>query len=101
MKKVAFYLFVPFLIIFLTFLPLISSLAAGLIAEWNGCRLHEGNPNPCILGGVDIGKKLYTLGVAGWLTLVTLPIGFCLLLIYGIVVIVLAIKRSKGFNKKA
>ncbi|MBC9209690.1 hypothetical protein IBL26_22825 [Roseomonas aerophila] len=52
--------------------PLASVALAGLIAELNGCGLHEGFAQPCIVAGVDIGGLLYTMAVMGWLMLVSL-----------------------------
>jgi hypothetical protein len=55
--------------------PIISVVIAGSIASWNGCTLHEGFVNPCIVGGRDIGGTLYSMGVMGWFMLATIPIG--------------------------
>ncbi|MCL4067926.1 hypothetical protein M3484_15225 [Pseudomonas sp. GX19020] len=52
--------------------PLASVALAGLIADWNGCALHEGFAQPCILLGTDIGGVLYTMAVMGWLMLISL-----------------------------
>jgi len=52
--------------------PLASVALAGLIAELNGCALHEGFAQPCIVSGVDIGGLLYTMAVMGWLMLISL-----------------------------
>lgn len=52
--------------------PLVSVVLAGLIADLNGCGLHEGFAQPCIVAGVDIGGLLYTMAVMGWLMLVSL-----------------------------
>lgn len=55
--------------------PLISAALATWIASRNGCPLHEGFANPCVVFGRDIGEALYAMAVTGWLALVTLPIG--------------------------
>lgn len=55
--------------------PIVSVALAGWIAHRHGCTLHEGFANPCLIGGVDFGETLYTMGVLGWLALVTLPLG--------------------------
>ncbi|MBT9246111.1 hypothetical protein KM031_17665 (plasmid) [Gemmobacter fulvus] len=52
--------------------PLVSVALAGLIAESNGCALHEGFAQPCIVFGADIGGVLYTMAVMGWLMLISL-----------------------------
>ena len=46
-----------------------------------GCNVHEGNPNKCLLLGVDIGELLYALGMIGMLGAMTSP--FVLLIILG------------------
>ena len=55
--------------------PILSVAAAGTIASWNGCTLHEGFKNPCIVNGRDIGGTLYSMGVMGWLMIATVPLG--------------------------
>ena len=62
--------------------PLISVMIAGWIAETNGCTLHEGFVNPCVVNGTDIGQDLYAAFVLGWLMLATLPLGAIALLIW-------------------
>jgi hypothetical protein len=57
-------------------------MAAGTIAEMNGCQLDEGSVHPCMVNGRDIGQTLYTFGVLGWLGIATIPIGLVLLGIY-------------------
>ena len=50
-------------------------VACGWIANAYGCKVDEGSVHPCIIGGVDRGELLYSMGVLGWLMLVTLPVG--------------------------
>jgi hypothetical protein len=45
------------------------------IANAHGCKVDEGSVHPCIVNGQDYGQLLYTLGVLGWLMLVTIPGG--------------------------
>lgn len=52
--------------------PLASVALAGLIADLNGCGLHEGFAQPCLVMGVDIGGLLYTMTALGWLMLISL-----------------------------
>ena len=59
-------------------LPAIGAFAAIGIANLNGCTLHEGFANPCVVLGRDIGKTLYTMGVLAWFMLATLPIAAAL-----------------------
>ena len=65
-------------------LPIFSVLVAGGIATLNDCALHEGNPNPCLILGVDIGEILYFLGVMGWFMLISIPLGLLGLFVSGI-----------------
>ena len=55
--------------------PVGSVVACGLIANAHGCRVDEGSVHPCVINGKDYGQLLYTLGVLGWLMLITLPAG--------------------------
>jgi hypothetical protein len=56
--------------------PILCAMLAGLIAKLCGSQLDEGGVHPCIVCGVDIGGLLYKMGVLGWLSLFTVPIGF-------------------------
>lgn len=81
------------------FAPLIVTLSAGAIAEWYGCVLHEGYPNPCVILGADRGELLYGLGVFGWLSLVTIPCGAfgCVgALLWGVAIGVSDWRRRRG-----
>ena len=69
------YLGAALLILLLASLPMLSALIAELIANANGCTLHEGNSYPCHVFGEDIGDLLYTMFVLGWLMLLTIPYG--------------------------
>ena len=55
--------------------PVACVLVASTIASWNGCTLHEGYQNTCLVRGRNIGGLLYQLGVLGWFMLATLPAG--------------------------
>ena len=63
------------LIILVALAPVGSVVACGWIANAHGCKVDEGSVHPCIINGKDYGHMLYTLGVLGWLMLVTLPGG--------------------------
>ena len=69
-------------------LPMVSGISAAAIAESNGCMLNEGSSNPCLIGGVDWGDTLYTMGVLTWLMFVTFPLGFGLFIIWLIVLVI-------------
>ena len=60
------------LMIVIGLLPLLSVFIAAQIALANGCRLDEGDVHPCMILGFDAGGILYTMGVLGWLMLVTI-----------------------------
>jgi len=84
------------LVIFLIgFGPLLATLAAGTVASMNGCELHEGFVNPCLIGGVDYGETLYSFGVLGWLSLGTIPIAAMLFLAYLLIVLVVWLVRKR------
>lgn len=92
------FLIIPILLFFLAFSPLLAGMAAGTYAEYHGCRLHEGYPEPCIVDGVDVGKSLYTFAVLPWLTLATVPLGFSGLVLWVIVELVIVVvgRRRKS-----
>ena len=74
--------------------PVASVVAAGLIASWNGCTLHEGFTNPCIVNGTDIGGTLYSMGVMGWFMIATIPLAAIGFVVWTVTWIVL--RRLKG-----
>jgi len=82
-----FYWIVLALIIFVALAPLGSVVTCGVIANAHGCHVDEGSVHPCIINGKDYGQLLYTLGVAGWLMLVTLPAGVFAFMIWLIVLV--------------
>jgi hypothetical protein len=55
-------------------LPLLSVLATYAIATALGCAVDEGSVHQCLLGGIDIGDLLYTMGVLGWLMIPAAPV---------------------------
>src|SRR5437868_1107970 len=78
------YLVVLFAIAAFALAPIGSVSLCALIANTHGCHVDEGSVHPCMINGKDYGHLLYTLGVAGWLMLVTLPAGalaFCVWLV--------------------
>ncbi len=74
------YLWILLAILLVALGPLIGVVIAGGIASANGCVLHEGFANPCVVLGVDVGGLLYAMGVLGWLMLATIPMGVVALL---------------------
>ena len=86
------YLIVLAAILAVALAPVGSVVVAGLIAKSHGCQLDEGGPHPCVIGGIDYGSILCTMGVLGWLMLVTIPIGALAMLAW---VVVLTIHRIR------
>jgi hypothetical protein len=77
--------------------PLLSVALASGIASWNGCELHDGFRNPCIVNGADIGGTLYSMGVLGWFMLATIPLGIIAFLVWTTAwLVLLALKRRSG-----
>ena len=70
-----------------TVFPLVCVLIVSAASVIFGCTVNEGSPTPCVVFGVDIGKPLYTLGVMGWLGIVTLPSGGIALVLYTVFVV--------------
>jgi hypothetical protein len=50
--------------------------------------VDEGSVHPCVIKGKDYGQLLYTLGMMGWLMLVTLPAGAFAFVLWLIVLLV-------------
>jgi hypothetical protein len=92
------YWIVLVLIVLFAFAPVGSVVACGLIANAHGCRVDEGSVHPCIIKGQDYGQLLYTLGVLGWLMLVTLPGGLFAFVIWLIILILHRASWRKRFG---
>jgi len=69
------------------FAPIGSVMLCAAIANTYGCKVDEGSVHPCIINGQDYGHLLYSLGVLGWLMLVTLPCGLFAFVVWLIVLI--------------
>jgi hypothetical protein len=93
-----FYWIVLALIAIVALAPMGSVVACGLIANAHGCQVDEGSVHPCVIGGKDYGQLLYTLGVMGWLMLVTLPAGA---LAFAMWLVVLVLHRSAWRKRPA
>jgi hypothetical protein len=92
------YLLVLFAIGALALAPLGSVVVCSWIANAHGCKVDEGTVHPCVIDGNDYGQLLYTLGVLGWLMLVTLPAGA---LAFTIWLIVLVLHRARWRKRAA
>jgi hypothetical protein len=90
-RRVIIHTLVILLILIVGASPLIAAFAAGAIADANGCTLHEGFVNPCIINGEDWGETLYTLFVLGWLAIGTIPIAVIAALVYLAAVVIIAL----------
>ena len=69
------YLLALFVIVAFAFAPIGSVMLCAAIANAYGCKVDEGSVHPCIINGQDYGELLYSLGVMGWLMLVSIPGG--------------------------
>src|ERR1044072_9060756 len=85
------------LIILIALAPVGSVIACGVIANAHGCRVDEGSVHPCVINGKDYGQLLYTLGVMGWLMLVTIPAGLFAFVIWLFILILHREKWGKRF----
>ena len=81
------YLLALFVICGFAFAPVGSVILCAVISNVGGCKVDEGSMHPCIINGQDYGQLLYTLGVLGWLMLVTIPVGLFAFIIWLIVLI--------------
>ena len=81
------YLLALFVIFGFAFAPIGSVMSCAAIANAYGCKVDEGSMHPCIINGQDYGQLLYTLGVLGWLMLVTLPAGLFAFVVWLIILI--------------
>lgn len=75
--------------------PLSLALGAGWVAEANGCTLHEGFVNPCMIGGRDYGETLYGMGMMGWLAIASIPLGLIMLAAYLVIVFIVWLVRRQ------
>lgn len=92
------YWIVLFLIAAVALAPIASVVVCGWIANTHGCRVDEGSVHPCVINGHDYGQLLYTMGVLGWLMLVTLPAGA---LGFGVWLVVLLLHRLSWRRRAA
>src|SRR5437879_11161056 len=70
-----FYWIALVLIVLFAFAPIGSVMTCAWIANSHGCKVDEGSVHHCIINGKDYGQLLYSLGVIGWLVLVTIDRG--------------------------
>jgi hypothetical protein len=71
-----------------TLWPYASVLLAENMISTHGCRLDEGHIQPCMINGKDEGVLVYNMAMTGWYILLTFPVGFCLAMVWLIVLLV-------------
>lgn len=52
--------------------PWLSVVIAAKVASSNGCKLNEAQVYPCNVASQDVGGVLYTMGMMGWVGVMTL-----------------------------
>lgn len=82
------YVIVLLFVVAVALAPIGSVVAAGVIANSHGCHVDEGSVHPCVIGGKDYGEMLYTLGVLGWLMLITVPAGALAVAVWTVVLLI-------------
>jgi hypothetical protein len=86
------------LIVLFAFAPVGSVMLCSAIANAYGCKVDEGSVHPCVIGGHDYGELLYSLGVLGWLMLVTLPGGVFAFVLWFLVLTLHRMSWRKRFS---
>ena len=94
-RSIKMHAFILGTIFLIGFGPLLIALGAGAFASLNGCILHEGFSNPCVVLGIDFGETLYSMGVMGWMSIIGLPLALLFFVIYLIAVVVIWIRNRK------
>jgi hypothetical protein len=84
------------LIVLFAGLPIIGAVGAGGVAYAIGCKLDEGSVHPCPYLGVDLGEPLYAFFVLGWLSVLTIPAGALLFLLWLIAAALLATRAARS-----
>jgi hypothetical protein len=99
MRWILIHTLVIILILLLGASPIIVAIIAGTIAEVNGCTLHEGFVNPCVINGKDWGQDLYAMGVLGFFAIGTIPIALIVAAVYLVSVIIVALLQRNRRRK--
>jgi hypothetical protein len=82
LRRILFWLLV--ILTVLEFVPLLAVLATVLVANVLGCTVDEGSIHPCLFAGRDLGPLLYSMGMMGWLLILTAPLMVLVLLGWGL-----------------
>ena len=83
-------------IVIFAFCPIVPMAFAVTLASVNGCKLHEGFTNPCVIAGSDWGSALYQMGISFWYLFITVPLGLAL---FVCCMIVLGVHRGSWPNR--
>ncbi|MBN9294802.1 MAG: hypothetical protein J0G96_12570 [Flavobacteriia bacterium] len=73
---------------------------ASLIGNCAQCTVNEAGVHNCILFGKNHGETLYSMMVFGWFSIITIPIGIILFIVWTIYVILLLIVKQKNNEKE-
>ncbi len=77
-------------ILFFALSPTLPGLMLVPITLIYGCEVNEGGYHPCVILGTDMGHIFYDLLVTGWFSLLTVPMGICIGILWAL------LKRQKG-----
>lgn len=81
-------------ILLVAFGPILLATGAGIVAEANGCTLHEGFVNPCVIWGADRGEMLYSMGIMFWYSFYTFPLASLAFMVWLIILIIHIVRRA-------
>ena len=76
------------ILLLLCSLPVVGVVWSSWFAERHGCTLNEAGVHPCVVNGHDWGPELGAAFLAGWLGLITLPLGALLLVTLALTLLV-------------
>jgi len=76
---------VNFVLVLLGLAPSLVSFGARMLASHLGCALDDSAIHPCAYQGSDIGRELYTGGMAWMASIVTVPLALTLIVVYNII----------------
>jgi hypothetical protein len=100
-RRIIIHILVVLFILLLGASPFIATMIAGTIADANGCVLHEGFVNPCIINGEDRGDDLYTIGMLGFFAIGTIPLAVMVAVGYILIIVIIAIIQSARRRRAA
>lgn len=83
------------------FFPLLMMFTAAWIASLAGCNLDEGSAHMCVIFGSDKGEMLYNMFAGGWMTILTLPLGAALFLLWLLATVGRILWRRRRIVQKA